>query len=328
MQGGENGCVPAISTLLIMPKTSLYRIRNWREYNEALAARGDVTLWISDDAKQGWLYRGSQQQGHPIVFGDTAIETALTVRSVFHLPLRQTERFLQSIFQLMQVALPVPDYTTVSKRASGLLVDLPVRGGDGPIHIVIDSSGMKIHGEGEWKVKIHGKGKRRTWRKCHIAVDPDTSEIKAEVLTAAHADDAEQVESLLSQMDEELEVGAMDGAYDQHSIHALFAGRGAKALVPPSKDAKIRKHGNSPGPPLPRDEILRAMRRTTRSRWKRESGYHMRSLVENTFFRTKTIFGSSLRSRRLGNQKTESRIRCRALNMMTHLGMPESVKIS
>ena len=311
-----------------MPKKSLYRIRNWKKYNEVLAARGDVTLWISDDARRGWLYQGSQQQGHPIVFSDSAIETALTVRCVFHLPLRQTEGFLQSVFRLLRTDLPVPDYTTVSKRAGGLLVDLASHGSNRPIHIVIDSSDMKIYGEGEWKVRIHGRSKRRTWRKCHIGVDPDTGEVKAEELTEAYADDAEHVPVLLSQIDDEIDAGAMDGAYDQHSIHALFAERGATALVPPSKDAKIRKHGNSTGPPLPRDEILRAMRRTTRARWKRESGYHMRSLVENAFFRIKTVFGSGLRSRCFENQKTESRIRCRALNIMTHLGMPDSIKIS
>lgn len=311
-----------------MPKKSLYRIRNWKEYNAALVARGSVTVWISDDAQKGWLYQGSQQQGHPIVFSDDAIQTALTIRSIYHLPLRQTEGFLRSMFDLMRNTLPVPDYTTMSKRAAGLLVDLASHASGKSIHIVIDSSGMKIYGEGEWKVRIHGKSKRRTWRKCHIGVDPDTGEIKAEELTEAYADDAEQVECLLFQIDEEITAGAMDGAYDQHSIHALFVARGAKALVPPSKDARIRKRRNSTGPPLPRDEILRAIRRTTRARWKRESGYHMRSLVENAFFRIKTVFGSNLRSRRFENQRTESRIRCRALNMMTRLGMPESVKMS
>lgn len=318
----------AISAPLIMPKKSLYRIRNWKEYNAALVSRGSLTIWISDDARKGWRYQGSQQQGHPIVFSDDAIQTALTIRAVYHLTLRQTEGFLASVFGLMGSDLPTPDYTTVSKRADGLLVDLASHGSDEPIHLVIDSSGMKIYGEGEWKVKIHGKSKRRTWRKCHIGVDPDTGEIKAETLTEAYADDAAQVEGLLAQIDEKIDLAAMDGAYDQHSMHALFAGRGTKALIPPSKDARIRKHGNSTGPPLPRDDILRAIRGTTRPQWKRKSGYHMRSLVENTFFRTKTIFGSSLRSRRFENQKTESRIRCRALNVMTHLGMPESVKVS
>lgn len=311
-----------------MAKKALYRIRNWKEYNAALVSRGSVTVWLSDDACKGWLYRGSQQQGHPIVFSDSAIQTALTVRAVYHLTLRQTEGFLISIFELMRSVLPVPDYSTVSKRANGLSVDLVSHASDKPIHIVIDSSGMKIYGEGEWKVKIHGTSRRRTWRKCHIGVDPRTGEIKAEILTEAHADDAAQVTGLLSQIGEEIDLAAMDGAYDQHDMHELFAERGAQALIPPSKDARIRLHGNSTGPPLPRDEILRAMRRTGRSRWKQESGYHMRSLAENTFFRKKTIFGASLRSRRFENQKTESRIRCRALNVMTHLGMPESVKIT
>lgn len=313
-----------------MAKKSLYRIKNWKEYNEALASRGDVTLWISDDALAGWLHQGPQQQGHPLVFTDGAIECCLTVRSVFHLPLRQTERFLQSAFRLMDSDLPVPDYTTVCKRAGRLLVDLPVRGtspGE-KIHFVIDSSGFKVFGEGEWKVKIHGKSKKRAWRKMHLGVNPDTREVEAEELTAAYADDAKQVSSLLAQVDQEIDLAALDGAYDEHAIHAIFAERGAQALIPPSIDARIRKRRNSTGPPLPRDEILRDVRRTSFSGWKKRSGYHMRSHAENAIYRQKTIFGSHLRSRRFENQKTESRIRCRAMNIMTHLGMPVSEKIT
>jgi hypothetical protein len=147
------------------------------------------------------------------------------------------------------------------------------------------------------------------------------------VLTEGYADDATQVEELLSQIEATIDRAALDGAYDQHSIHELFQSLGAQSLIPPSRDAIIRKHGNSTGPPLPRDEILRAIRRTSRQRWRLTSGYSMRSLVENSMFRNKTIFGSGLRSRRFENQATESRIRCRALNMMTRLGMPESIKI-
>jgi hypothetical protein len=305
-----------------------YKVRNWREYNEALVQRGAVTVWLSEDAREGWVFKGPQQQGHPLTFSDAAMECILTIRAVFHLPLRQTEGFLRSTFQNMGIDLPVPDYSTVSKRTSGLLVDLPVRGSEQPIHIVIDSSGLKIYGEGEWKVKIHGKGKRRTWRKIHLAVDPESGEVQAQELTGGYADDAAQVKSLLDQIGQAIDLAALDGAYDQHSIHALFVKRGTRALIPPSKDAKIRRHGNCAGPPLPRDEILRAMRRTSRSCWKQQSGYHMRSLVENTMFRDKTIFGPGLRSRKFENQKVESRIRCRALNIMTHLGMPESVKMS
>ncbi len=316
-----------IPTPFIMPKKSLHRIRNWKQYNEALIARGSITVWIGDDAIKGWLYQGAQQQGHPIVFSDGAIETVLTLKAVYRLPLRQTEGFLRSVFRLMRVDLPIPHYSTVSKRTKDLSVDLPIREKE-CMHIVIDSTGLKIFGEGEWKVRMHGVSKRRTWRKLHLAVDPETGEIEAEELTDGRADDAKQMPSLLAQIGGDIDLVALDGAYDQHSIHALCAELGAQALIPPSKDAKIRKHGNCAGPPLPRDEILRIIRRTSRSSWKRESGYHMRSLVENTMYRQKTIFGASLRSRIMANQRVESRVRCRALNMMTHLGMPESVKIS
>ena len=313
-----------------MPKKSVYRIKNWKEYNESLGRRGDVTVWMSDDATEGWLHQGPRLQGHPLVFTDTAIQCCLTVRVVFHLPLRQTEGFLCSIFRLMGTDLPVPDYTTVCKRAGDLLVELPVKGAapGEKIHLVIDSSGLKVYGEGEWKVKIHGKSKRRAWRKLHLAVNPETGEVEAEELTEAYADDAKQVPSLLSQVDEEIDIAALDGSYDEPTIHALFQARGATALIPVSRDAVIRKHGNSRGPPLPRDEILREVRRTSLSGWKRRSGYHMRSHAENAMYRQKTIFGSSLRSRRFANQRTEARIRCRAMNIMTHLGMPESVRVT
>jgi hypothetical protein len=313
-----------------MPKKSLYRIRNWKEYNASLVSRGAITVWLSDDARAGWLHQGSQHQGHPVVFSDAAIETALTIRAVYHLPLRQTEGFLLSIMDLLGSQLPVPDFTTICKRAGDLLVDLPVHGtspGE-KIHIVIDSTGMKVYGEGEWKVKIHGKSKRRAWRKLHLGVNPCTGEVEAEELTQAYADDAKQVAGLLAQIDQEIDLAAFDGAYDEHAIHALLQQRGARGLIPTCKDARIRKRRNATGPPLPRDEILRAIRQLGRAEWKRQSGYHMRSHAEIAMYRQKTIFGSRLRSRRFGNQKTEARIRCRAMNMMTHLGMPESVKVS
>lgn len=311
-------------------KKKKYKVRNWREYNEMLVQRGAVTVWISEDGMEGWVFKGPQQQGHPLVFGDAAIQCFLTIRSVFHLPLRQTEGFLRSTFQRMQINLPVPDYSTVSKRMAGLLVDLPVRGtvpGES-IHIVIDSTGLKVYGEGEWKVKIHGKSKRRAWRKLHLAVNPETGEVEAEELTEAYADDAKQVKGLLAQIDQEIDLAACDGAYDEHKIHALLQERGAQGLIPTSKDARIKKRGNATGPPLPRDEILRAIRALGCSGWKKQSGYHMRSHAENAMYRQKTIFGSSLRSRCFKNQKTEARIRCRAMNIMTHLGMPESVVVA
>lgn len=307
-----------------------YKVRNWREYNEMLVRRGEVTVWLSEDGMEGWVFKGPQQQGHPVTFSDAAIECFLTIRAVFHQPLRQTEGFLRSTFRRMHIDLPVPDYSTVSKRAGDLLVDLPVRGttpGES-IHIVIDSTGLKVYGEGEWKVRMHGKDKRRTWRKLHLAVNPETGEVEAMELTEGYADDAKQVEGLLAQIDQQIDRAALDGAYDEHAIHSLFRERGTRALIPTSRDARIKKRGNATCPPLPRDDILRAIRQLGRSGWKTWSGYHMRSLAETAMYRQKTIFGSGLRSRRFENQRTEAAIRCRAMNIMTHLGMPEGEMVA
>ena len=311
----------------IMAKKSVYRIKNWKEYNASLVARGSLTLWLSEDARAGWLYQGPQQQGHPVVFSDAAIETALTIRAVYRLPLRQTEGFLQSVFALLGSSLPVPDYTTLCKRAADLCIDLCRRGSGEPLHLVIDASGLKVYGEGEWKVKMHGKSRRRAWRKIHLGIDARTGEIVAEELTPAFAKDAKSVEPLLQQIEGDIAVAALDSAYDWHSVHALFTAREAHALIPPQKNAKITRHGNCAGPPLPQDEIIRAIRRTSRSGWKQRSGYHMRSLAETAMHRQKTIFGPGLRGRRFVYQKTECSLRCRALNIMTHLGMPESEKV-
>lgn len=307
---------------------SLYRIRNWKEYNNALVSRGSITIWLSDDIKEGWIYQGDQQQGHPIVFSDDAIQAALTIRAVYHLPLRQTEGFLLSIFDLSDTDLPVPDYTTLCKRSKDLSVDLPRKYHEEPINLVIDASGLKVYGEGEWKMKIHGKSKRRSWRKVHLGINAFTQEVEAEELTPAFAKDAKSVAPLLSQIEESIALAALDGAYDWHNIHELFTKRGTPALIPPQKNAKITKRRNCKDPPLPRDEIIRAIHKTSRARWKRESGYHMRSIAENAMYRQKTIFGSHLRNRKFENQKAEFSIRCRAMNMMTHLGMPESEKVA
>jgi len=311
-----------------MPKKSLYRIKNWKTYNAALVSRGSLTIWISADARKGWLHQGTQQQGHPLLFSAAAIETALTIRAIYRLPLRQTEGFLLSIFDLLRSPLPVPDYTTLCRRAQDLAVNLPRWGNDEPLQLVIDSSGLKVYGEGEWLVKMHGKTKYRAWRKIHLAVNALTREIEAEALAGPAAKDANFVAPMLAQIDAPISRAALDTAYDHHAVHALLAERGAVALIPPRKVAKINRHGNCAGPPTQRDEIIRAIRRSGRARWKRDSGYHMRSLAENAMYRQKTIFGANLRNRRFQNQQTEFSIRCRAQNIMTHLGMPESVKVA
>jgi hypothetical protein len=233
----------------------------------------------------------------------------------------------RSVFDLMGLGLEVPHYSTLSRRAAALEVDL-ARKGKGPLHLVLDSTGLKVYGEGEWKVRKHGYSRRRTWRKLHLAIDAETHEIQAVAVTEAGVDDAEEVDRLLKPIDREIASAAADGAYDKRKVYRVLEPRTDRILIPPRKNARIWRHGNSSGPPLARDENLRAIRRLGRKAWKRESGYHTRSLAETGVYRLKAIFGGHLASRDPGRQVTEGAVRCRALNIMTRLGMPQTERVA
>jgi hypothetical protein len=232
------------------------------------------------------------------------------------------------VFTLLDVALPVPSYSTLSRRAAALTVSLGARPRSTPLHLVIDSSGFKVYGEGEWKVRQHGWSKRRTWRKLHLAVDEATGEIVAAVASEAGVADDAALPDLLEQVPGEIHQVSTDGAYDKRQCYDALAARGAKAVIPPRRDAKIWQQGNCAGAPWQRDENLRAIRHQGRRRWKQESGYHRRSLAETTFFRCKTIFGPTLGARGFAQQATELFIKVAALNRMTHLGMPDSYRLA
>jgi IS5 family transposase len=305
-----------------------YRIRNWASYNESLKKRGSITLWINEDVLQTWKAvpeavrpRGGQKQ-----YSDGAIECLLMVKGVNHLAYRQTEGFAGSLGKLLGVELPIPDYSTLNRRAETLKVKLPTSE-KGPIHAVLDSTGLKVYGEGEWKVRQHGYSKRRTWRKLHLGVDEATGEIEAELLTGAGVDDAEVAASLLKQTQAEIEQLSGDGAYDKEKVYKAAEARGVgKITIPPRRDAVLwEEHGSEPHP---RNENLRRIWECGRKEWKIESGYHRRSLAETAMFRYKTIFGDHLDARETKHQKTEARIKCAALNRMTRLGMPDSYRIS
>jgi hypothetical protein len=304
-----------------------YRIRNWSQYNDALVNRGSLTLWVDQDTLQAWRYRGPAQRGAQFAYSDTAIECLLTLRAVYHLTLRATEGFARSLFGLMGVDLPVPDYTTLCRRAATVRITLPKKA-TGPLHLVLDSTGLKVYGEGEWKVRRHGYSKRRTWLKLHLAIDPQTHEIQAAVASDPGVTDEEAVPCLLGQVDNPVSGAGADGAYDRRTVYEELDRRGARAVIPPRRDAKIQRHGNASGPRLARDENLRRIRQVGRAAWKEESGYHRRSLAETAMFRIKTIFGRGVSSRRPGQQATEAGIRCRALNIMTHQGMPRSERVA
>jgi hypothetical protein len=301
-----------------------YKIKNWKQYNEALVRRGDITLWIDEDVIIGWEHENLEaKRGAPFTYSDAAIECLLSLRAVFHLTYRQTEGFGRSLVALMQAQVTIPDYTTLQKRASKLSVSLGTTRGTGPIDIVVDSTGLKVYGEGEWKARKHGVSKRRTWRKLHIGVDPDTGEVVAEILTENEIHDADSVCGLLDQVAEPIDKFVGDGAYDKWKVYDALQAKNITPVIPPQKNAVIKQHGNSGKPRLPRDEAIRAIKRTSRKAWKIDNDYHIRSLAETAMHRLKMIFGGQLKNRKLFAQQTESRLRCSILNRFTQLGMPQ-----
>ena len=311
------------------PKT-LYRVKNWSEYEKALVQRGSITFWMSDDFEKTWMYFGKKQRGSQFDYSDQAILVMLTVKEVFHLTNRGVEGFVRSIFQMMKMDLPVPDYSTLSKRGKELKVKKLPKKASQSLNIVMDSTGLKIYGEGEWKVRMHGVSKRRTWRKLHVGANPEDGEIQAVLLTENNVSDDVAVEKLLDQIEQTIIHFAADGAYDKRKVYDSLNAHSpdVNILIPPRKNARIWKHGNTKTERLKRDENLRSIRKDGRKELKKNSGYHVRSLAETTMFRLKTIFGDNLSARLLETQTTQALVRCAALNKMTHLGMPQSCKVA
>jgi hypothetical protein len=302
-----------------------YRLRNWKQYNAALVQRGSLTLWVSEDVLSTWRNtEKSTKPGHPRTYSDTAVLSMATLKEVYHLPLRATQGLMRSIMQLLDLDLPVLSYSQLSRRCVTLEVTLPRRTKDEALHMVVDSTGVKVFGEGEWKVRQHGYTKRRTWRKLHIGADESSGEIVAAVVTTNNLADSQVLEDLLEQVDEEIKQVSGDGSYDKRNCYEAIRKRQAKAAIPPRRDAKIWRHGNSKQERLIRDENLRRIRQVGRKKWKQEVNYHRRSLAETQMYRVKTIFGDRVSARQFGGQVTQVLVRCAALNQMTHLGMPDS----
>lgn len=299
-----------------------YRLRNWKQYNKALVQRGSLTLWVNDDIIKAW--RNHEQTGKPFTYSDTAVLCMATLKEVYHLPLRATQGLMMSMMTLLGLDLPVLSYSQLSRRCAKLAVVLPRRRNQEPLHLVVDSTGVKVFGEGEWKVRQHGYTKRRTWRKLHIGVDESSNEIVAAVVTSNSVADSQVIEDLLEQVEDEIEQVSGDGGYDKRNCYEAVRKRRARASIPPQKNAKIWQHGNSREERLARDENLRRIRQVGRKQWKKEVGYHRRSLAETQMYRLKTIFGERVSARQFAGQATQLLVRCAALNRMTQLGMPES----
>lgn len=298
-----------------------YKVRNWGEYNKSLIERGSLTLWIPEDIEKWWYGVGRN------TYSSKAIEVMITIQAVYGLPLRATSGFVRSIFELMNMVLSVPDYTTISRRAVNLNVALNVTRKNAT-DLILDSTGSKVYGEGEWKVRKHGWSKRRTWKKIHIGID-SKGEIRAVVVTNNDTHDSTVIENILNQEKTPINDFYGDGAYDTYSVYQSLLSRDVTGFhIPPKKDAIIKIHGNTKGPPYPRDENLRAIRRSTRKRWKETSGYHVRSLAETAMFRYKTTFGEHMIFRTDGSQRNEVVTKCNVLNIFHLLGTPDSYAVT
>lgn len=302
-----------------------YRIRNWPQYNKALSNRGSITFWFDEDAIQSWLnFSRSGKRGKPRTYGETCILSMLLLKNVYHLPQRATFGLVCSLVELMGLDLPVPHPTILTRRAANLTVALPRQNKNEPLHVLVDATGLKVYGEGEWKVRTHGVGKRRTWRKLHISMDGETGQILASVATSSNVSDKEVLPLLLKQITEPIAQLTGDAGYDYVSCYEAIAERKARAVIPPRRTGRLHPQDERL---RARDKNLRSIRKVGRRKWKKQSRYHRRSLVETAMMRVKRIFSSSLSSRRFNNQATEMGVRCAALNRMTELGMPDSYPI-
>jgi IS5 family transposase len=301
------------------PVSPRCRTLNWSAHDASLRERGSLTVWF--DPSTPWHAASSGKRGGQAVYSDAAIQVCLTTEVLFGLPLRQTTGFVASLLKLAGLDWPVPDFSTLCRRQKTLAVQLPCRGSGGPLHLLVDSTGIKVRGEGEWHARKHGGARRRVWRKIHLAVDESTLEVRAAEITGSGAGDAPVLPDLLGQVPagEEIASVTADGAYDTRGCRDAIANRGADAVIPPRRDAKPwKKH--SPGA-AGRNEALRVIKRLGRTIWRRWSGYHRRSRAE-TKMNCMKLLGQKLVSRDFDRQTAELQVRIAILNRYTALGIP------
>ncbi|PYG24682.1 DDE family transposase [Pelagimonas varians] len=268
-----------------------------------------------------WVPPPSGKRGRQQNFSDAAIQACLTLKVLFGLPLRQTTGFVQSLLQLIGLDWAVPDFSTLCRRQRTLNVSLPYRGGTGPLNLLIDSTGIKAEGEGEWNARKHGGSKRRIWRKIHIGIDEETLEVRAVEVTGSNIGDAPVLPDLLNQIPPSQDISSVtaDGAYDTRKCHEVIAGRNAHAVIPPRKNAKPWKPTSAGA--IARNDAVKAQRYLGRTVWRRWSGYHRRSRVETKMHCLK-LMGQSLMARDFDRQVAEIQIRIAVLNRYTELGIP------
>ena len=308
------------------------RVANWPAYDASLRQRGSLTVWFTDEAIAAWAAEARTTRGGQSRYSPLAILTALTLRVVFRLAYRQAEGLIGSIVGLLGLALPVPDHTTLSRRAATLDVPRPRNAGAGvggePLHLLVDSTGLKLCGKGEWLLEKHGTTTRRSWRMLHLGVDASTGRIVASTLTSKDVDDASQVDPLLDQVAGAVASFTADGAYDQDRGYAGVAERhpDAAVIVPPRATAVPSDTADSA--PTQRDGHLQHIARHGRMSWQNVSGYNTRARVEATMNRWKQVIGDEWRAHSDRRRATEVAVAVHALNRMLDLGRPSYVRVA
>ncbi len=274
-----------------------------------------------------WLAPHDGSPGRPAIFSDAAIQFCRSINVLFKLPLRQTEGMVASLMRMAGLNWPIPDYSTLCRRQKTLAVQIPYRRADGPLNLLVDSTGIKFLGDGEWQARKHGGQSRRQWREVHLAMDTATSDIRAVEFTPSSDGDSPVLPELLNQIAENEEIGTVtgDGAYDTRRCHTAIIGRQATAIIP------IRKNGRPWKEDCPatcaRNEILRATRHYGRAFWKRWTGYHSRSRIEAKM-RSLKAFGERIAARDPDRQIAEIQIRIALMNRFSALGTAEIVRVA
>ncbi|HAV1327602.1 TPA: IS5 family transposase [Vibrio parahaemolyticus] len=302
-----------------MPKPR-YKTTNWKQYNKALINRGSLTFWIDEEAIRQWKQSKQDKRGRPRQFSDLAITTALMVKRVFSMPLRALQGFIDSVFSLANVPIVCPHYSCISRRAKQVEVSFKPKTRGAIQHLAIDATGLKVYGEGEWKVKKHGTdGKHRVWRKLHLAVDTSTHEVVAAELSLSNVTDAEVLPNLLKQTRRRIIEISGDGAYDTRDCHDAIRFKRAAPLIPPREGAAFWENGH------PRNLAVGCQKLYgSNNKWKKRYGYHKRSLSETVMYRVKQLLGGRLSLRNYNAQVGETYAMIKALNKLTGLGMPET----
>src|SRR5450759_3903810 len=300
-----------------------YEVTNWPEYNDALRQRGDFTIWFTEAAINEWRPAKTGARGRSQEYSNHAIETAILIRQVFHLPLRQTEGFMNSLTRLMGAAICIPDFSSISRRSIELPRHILSKALQPGSLVIVDSTGLKVYGKDEWHQEKHDVPARRTWRKLHLAVN-ENHQILACELTTPEVGDPTAVPDLLDQIDAPFETFMGDGAFDgEATSQAILVKQvNAQIVVPPHKTAVCSSAGDTQ-----RDQHIRDIKEHGRIAWQKKNDYGLRAHVELAIQRYKRIIGCAMKARALAQQKTEEWISASALNMMSDLGMPMSVKV-